>query len=80
MSHPIHQIKKTKLQELYTVKIIYSMFERVLIKTAIGRSDCQLVADGGDIKKLLHILISIVVAVWEPRFSSHTDTPAPCIL
>ena len=43
------------------------MFERVLIKTAIGRSDCQLVADGGDIKKLLHILISIVVAVWEPR-------------
>ena len=47
------------------------MSERVLIKTAIGRSDCQLVADGGDIKRLLHILISIVAAVWELKLSSH---------
>ena len=42
------------------------MSESVLIKTAVEESGCRLVADGGDTKKLLHILISIVVAVWEP--------------
>ena len=55
------------------------MSERVLIKTAVDISCCQLVADGRDTKKLLHILISIVVAVWEPRFSSHRQLQLLCI-
>ena len=55
------------------------MSERVLIKTAVDISGCLLVADGRDTKKLLHILISIVVAVWEPRFSSHRQLQLLCI-
>ena len=55
------------------------MSERVLIKTAVDISGCLLVADGRDTKKLLHILISIVVAVWEPRLSSHRQLQLLCI-